>query len=192
MVLLDRDGTINVERHYLSDPDQVELVAGAAEGLRRLRALGLDLMVVTNQSGIARGYFSAATLEAIHERLRGHLAAEGVTLDGIYVCPHGPADGCGCRKPGTALVEQAARDRDFDPADAFVIGDQASDIELGRRAGCTTLLVRTGYGAIVAATGVPADHIVTDLREAARVIEGVISSRELIGAAAQRSTANGS
>ncbi len=192
VVLLDRDGTINVERHYLADPAQVELIEGAAEGLRHLRDLGLELIVVTNQSGVGRGYFTSLTLARIHERLVECLAAEGVELGGIYACPHLPADGCRCRKPGPALLEQAARERGFDPRDAFVIGDKASDVELGRRAGSTTLLVRTGYGAETAAgAGVAADYIVEDLREAARVIERLIGPAGAIGATAQRSGRNG-
>ena len=191
VVVLDRDGTINVERHYLADPAQVELLAGAAEGLRHLRDLGLELIVVTNQSGVGRGYFTEDTLAAIHARLVECLAAEGVELGGIYVCPHVPADGCRCRKPGPGLLEQAARERGFEPRAAFVIGDKASDIELGRRAGSTTLLVRTGYGSEVAGAGdVIADHVVEDLREAARVIEGLIGADEAIGAGVQRSARN--
>ena len=98
-VVLDRDGTINVERHYLSHPDQVELIANAALGLAALNTLGLGLIVVTNQSGVGRGMFDVARLDAIHARLRDLLAAEGVRLDGIYYCPHLPDAGCRCRKP---------------------------------------------------------------------------------------------
>ena len=192
VVVLDRDGTINVERHYLADPAQVALIDGAADGLRRLRDLGLELIVVTNQSGVGRGYFTAATLDRIHEQLVGRLAAEGIRLSGIYVCPHLPADGCRCRKPGTALLEQAARERAFDPRDAFVIGDKASDVEMGQRAGSTTLLVRTGYGAAVADSGdVTPDYVVDDLCAAARVIEGLITSDGMVDAATQRSGRHG-
>jgi D-glycero-D-manno-heptose 1,7-bisphosphate phosphatase len=190
VVVLDRDGTINVERRYLADPGQVELIEGAAEGLRHLRDLGLELIVVTNQSGVGRGYFTERTLAAVHARLVDCLAVEGVELGGIYVCPHVPADGCRCRKPGTALLEQAARERGFDPREAFVIGDKASDVELGRRAESTTVLVRTGYGAEAAATA-GADYVVEDLREAARVIEGLIGPAEVIGVAGQRSARHG-
>jgi D-glycero-D-manno-heptose 1,7-bisphosphate phosphatase len=189
VVVLDRDGTINVERNYLADPDEVELLDGAAEGLRRLQALGLELIVVTNQSGVGRGYFTEETLARIHARLVESLVAEGVELGGIYVCPHVPADRCRCRKPGTALLERAARERGFDAREAFVIGDKASDVELGRRAGSTTLLVRTGYGADTAATtGVSADHVVDDLRDAARVIETLIGDASR---APKRSARNG-
>jgi len=192
VVALDRDGTLNVERHYLADPALVELIDGAAEGLRHLRELGLELLVITNQSGVGRGYFTEQTLASIHDRLRECLEAEGVELSGIYVCPHVPADGCPCRKPGTALLERAARERSFDPREAFVIGDKASDVEMGRRAGCTSFLVRTGYGAGVAASGeVDADFIVDDLREAARVLEGLLSSGGAVGTVGQRSARNG-
>ena len=192
VVVLDRDGTLNVERHYLSDPAQVTLIDGAVEGLRHLRRLGLPLIVVTNQSGVGRGFFTESTLDRIHARLNEYLAAEGVELEGIYVCPHLPTDGCRCRKPDTGLLERAARERGFEPGEAFVIGDKASDVEMGRRGGCTTFLVRTGYGAEVAARGdVDVDFVVDDLREAARVIEGLLSSGGPVGTVGQRSGGNG-
>ena len=178
-VLLDRDGTINVERHYLSDPEQVELLPNAARGLAEMAGLGLGLAVVTNQSGLGRGYFDAARLAQIHDRLRTLLReAAAVELDGIYCCPHLPEDDCACRKPRTGLIDQAARELQFLPSAAFVIGDKACDIELGRAAGATTLLVRTGYGAQAAADGaVRPDYIVDDLCAAARVIQQLLVDR---------------
>ena len=137
VVLLDRDGTINVEQNYLSDPDQLVLIDGVGAALRRLRALGFGLVVVTNQSGVARGYFDLATVTRIHDRLTALLAAEGVTLDGIYVCPHSPDDDCPCRKPRPGMVERAAADLGFDPRQAFLVGDSAVDITLGRTVGAT-------------------------------------------------------
>ncbi len=167
-VALDRDGTIIVECQYLSYPDQVELLPGAGAGLRAMRALELGLVIVTNQSAVGRGYFDMARLEAIHGRLRALLAEEGVTVDGIYICPHAPEDGCRCRKPLPTLLQQAARELGFDARDAFVIGDKPCDIEMGRAVGATTLLVRTGYGAEHEAAGVvSADYCVNDLVEAA-------------------------
>jgi D-glycero-D-manno-heptose 1,7-bisphosphate phosphatase len=172
-VLLDRDGTLNEERHYLADPAGLALYPGTIEGLRRLADLGLGLIVVTNQSGIARGYFDHEALERVHDRLCEVLAVHDVYLDGIYVCPHGPDEGCACRKPCPGMVEQAARDLGFDPARAFVIGDRPADVELGRAVGARTILVRTGYGAETVAEGkAEADAVVADLTEAARVIEG--------------------
>jgi histidinol-phosphate phosphatase family protein len=170
-VALDRDGTIIVERHYLSDPNLVELLPGAAAGLRELRALGFGLVVVTNQSAIGRGFFDQAQLGRIHARLEELLEAEGVRLDGIYACPHLPDDACACRKPNVGLLEAASQDLGFDAAETFVIGDNVSDIQLGRRAGATTILVRTGYGAAVADAGAAhADHVVDDLVSAAKVV----------------------
>jgi D-glycero-D-manno-heptose 1,7-bisphosphate phosphatase len=174
-VLLDRDGTIIVEKHYLSDPDGVELIAGAAEGLRSLQRLGLGLVIVTNQSAIGRGYFDGARLAEIHARLAELLAAEGVRLDGVYVCPHHPDAGCACRKPAPGLVLQAAAELGFDPAECFVVGDMASDVGLGRAVGATSLLVRTGYGAETEARGEAApDHVVDGLREAAELVAGAL------------------
>ena len=176
-VLLDRDGTIIVDKHYLADPREVELIAGAAEGLRRLATLGLRLVVVTNQSGIGRGYLDAERLERIHRELSRLLVEQGVRLDGIFWCPHRPEDGCDCRKPRTGLVDRAAAELRFDPADGFVVGDKSADIELGRRLGATTLLVRTGDGKRTEAAGEPrADHVTDDLFEASRVIERLLGS----------------
>lgn len=178
-VLLDRDGTINVERHYLSDPDEVELLPNAASGLAEMARLGLGLAVVTNQSGLGRGYFDAERLEEIHERLRELLReAAAVELDGIFCCPHLPDDGCRCRKPRAGLIEQAARSLGFQPSQAFVIGDKPCDVELGRGVDATTILVRTGYGAKHEADAiVQPDYVVDDLREAARVIERLLARR---------------
>ncbi len=135
-----------------------------------MREQGLGLIIVTNQSAVGRGYFDMARLEEIHDRLRGLLAAEGVTIDGIYVCPHVPEDQCRCRKPLPTLLEQAARELGFELRDCFAIGDKPSDIEMGRAVGATTVLVRTGYGAEHEAAGhVAADHIVDDLVEAAGI-----------------------
>lgn len=175
-VLLDRDGTLIVEKHYLSDPDQVELIEGSADGLRRLAARGLGLVVVTNQSGIGRGYFDTTRLAEIHERLLRELRVEGVELDGIFVCPHRPDEHCACRKPRTGLALRAAAELGFEPARAFVVGDMASDIALGRTLGATTLLVRTGHGAATLERGEAGpDHVVADLREAAQRIESLLT-----------------
>jgi D-glycero-D-manno-heptose 1,7-bisphosphate phosphatase len=171
-VALDRDGTIIIERQYLSAPEQVELLPGAGAGLRAMREAGLGLVVVTNQSAVGRGYFDLARLEAIHDRLRELLAAEGVELAGIYLCPHTPEEGCRCRKPLPTLLEQAARELGFDCRECFVIGDKPSDIEMGRAAGATTLLVRTGYGAEHETAGTVApDHVADDLLQAAAIVE---------------------
>jgi phosphoheptose isomerase len=182
-VLLDRDGTVVAEKNYLSDPGQIELIPGAADGLRKLRWSGLGLLIITNQSGVGRGYFDEATLGLIHRRLLDLLQAEGVSVDGIYHCPHTPEEGCNCRKPRTGLAEVAARDHQFDPRSCFVIGDKSCDIDMGRNIGATTILVRTGYGSRVEAEGASRpDHVVDDLREAAALVERLSARGGLPGA----------
>ena len=174
--MLDRDGTIIVERHYLSTPEAVELLPGAASGLRQLRRLGLGLVVITNQSAIGRGLFDTDTLQRIHNRLAELLTAEGLRLDGIYWCPHRPEEVCPCRKPKTALVNRAGEELGFDPRLSFVIGDKMCDIELGRGLGATTFLVRTGYGTQVAAEElIQPDYVVSGLEEAAQRVERLLS-----------------
>lgn len=159
-----------MERNYLSRPEDVELIEGAAEGLRRFEELGWGRIVVTNQSGVNRGYFSRETVDAVHERLRNLLAQSGASIDGIYICPHAPEEGCDCRKPATALLRQAAAELNFDPARSVFIGDKACDVELGRKLGGVTILVRTGYGEEELRTkGVSADYVVHDLKEAAEI-----------------------
>lgn len=174
-VLLDRDGTVIEDRDYLDDPNGITFCRGALEGLRRLAGLGLGLIVVTNQSGIARGYFGEARLAEIHQRLTQLLASEGIRLDGIYHCPHGPDDGCACRKPLPGLVEQAARDHGFRPEACFVVGDKPSDVRLGQGVCATTFLVKTGQGARHAgAVEPPPDYVVDDLAGAAHVVHGLL------------------
>ena len=175
-VLLDRDGTIIREANYLSSARQIELNAGVIEGLRLIQQMGLGLAVVTNQSGLARGYFSMDDLEKVHARLSDLLAAEGVKLDGIFFCPHKPADACNCRKPRPGLVEQAVSRLRFDPRGAFVIGDKPCDMELGQAIGATTILVRTGFGeATTGSAELSTDYVVDGLVEAAEVIRTILS-----------------
>ncbi len=172
VVLLDRDGTIIQEREYLSDPEQVKLIPGAGAALRELQRMGFRLVVITNQSGIGRGFFTEAVLQQIHQRLNELLQQAGVRLDAIYVCPHKPEDACSCRKPRLGLMQQAARELGFTPEHSIVIGDKASDIEMGYNSGAVTFLVRTGYGAEVEAEETTrADYVVDDLRAAADVIK---------------------
>jgi len=170
-VVLDRDGTIIEEREYLSDSAGLRLIPGAGVALRELKKMGFSLVVITNQSGIARGFFGAPVLQEIHARLEQLLAEAGVRLDGIYICPHRPEDDCRCRKPKLGLMQQAASDLGFTPEHSIVIGDKASDVEMGWNAGAITFLVRTGYGAgVAAAQDSLADFVVDDLAAAARVI----------------------
>lgn len=183
-MILDRDGTVNVERHYLSSPDQVELLPGTLPGLARMSAMGLGLVVVSNQSGLARGLFDFARLQEIHDRLTDLLATGGVALDGIFVCPHHPDDGCSCRKPKPGLVLEAASQLGFEPSEAFVIGDNECDLELGRRIDAFTILVTTGYGCQVARSPAAekAHAVVRSLEGAAETIQQCLDARSVRGA----------
>jgi D-glycero-D-manno-heptose 1,7-bisphosphate phosphatase len=167
VVILDRDGTIIIDRNYLSDPAGLEFLPGAAEGLRGLYEAGYRLVVITNQSGIGRGMFSEARLAEIHDRFVAMVEAAGAHIEAIYYCPHLPDAGCTCRKPAQGLMQQAAADLAFDPAGAVVIGDKESDVEFGRRAGAVTIFI-SSREAIAPATA--ADFVAADLVEAARQI----------------------
>jgi len=147
-VFLDRDGTINEEMGYISDPDRVFLLPQAIPAIRRLNEAGLKVVVITNQSGIARGYFLPHTLQDIHQRLQDLLAEGGAHLDSelIYYCPHGPDDPCTCRKPQPGLIKQAAQEHDLDLSKSYLIGDRYRDIEAAANAGVKGILVLTGYG----------------------------------------------
>ena len=174
-VVLDRDGTIIAERHYLSEPCQIEFLPGACRGLRLMLEIGLGLVLVTNQSAVGRGFLDKAHLDLIHQQLREFLKAEGIHLDGIYFCPHMPEDDCSCRKPRPGLIERAAKELDFDLQASFVVGDKPADIEMGRRVRATTFLVRTGYGSeFVSDPTVNPDYVVDDLWVAAQMIQRVV------------------
>jgi D-glycero-D-manno-heptose 1,7-bisphosphate phosphatase len=152
-VFLDRDGTIIEEQHYLRALDHIQLVPGSADAIRLLRDRGFVIVVVTNQAGVAKGYFDEAFVERAHRHLDDLLRAHGASVDRYYYCPHHP-DGvieayrchCECRKPATGLIEAAQADLGLDLAGSFVVGDKWLDVELADRAGATGILVRSGYG----------------------------------------------
>lgn len=168
---LDRDGTIIVEKDYLSDPDQAVLESGAVEGLRMLAGAGFELIVVSNQSGVGRGMFGLEQAHAVNARVAELLSAQGITIAGWYMCPHAPDQTCDCRKPLPGLVLQAARELNLELTGAVVIGDKRSDVELGHAIGGTGLLVTTGHGLHDAdwahAAGVPC---FADLKAAAQFL----------------------
>lgn len=145
-IFLDRDGTICREVNYLSHPDNLEIFPFAGRAIRIFNESGFPVIVVTNQSGIARGFFDEGALSDIHRKLIDRLGREGARIDGIYFCPHGPGDRCACRKPEIGLLCRAERDFDLDLSASWMIGDKASDIETGFNADLKTALVLTGYG----------------------------------------------
>lgn len=179
-ILLDRDGTLIKEKHYLSDPEQVALLPGAAASLRSCSEMGFGLVLVSNQSGIGRGYFTEARLQEIHRRLENLLKEKSVCLDGIYYCPHTARDNCICRKPAEGLARRAERELNIDLTRSFMVGDKPCDIGLGQRVGSTTFLVRTGYGRqiekIIEECDVFPDYIVDDLGEMLTVIRKLSGS----------------
>lgn len=150
-IFLDRDGTLVHPRHYPARPEDLEIYEGVGDRLRLLAGAGFRLVVITNQSGIARGYFTAADLHLMHDHLRGELAREGVVIDGFYHCPH-HVDGvvpelaieCECRKPQPGLILQAAHDLTIDASKSWMLGDILDDVQAGNRARCRTVLVDLG------------------------------------------------
>ncbi len=146
-ILLDRDGTLIEERHYLSDPALVALIPGAAAPMRRLTELGCGFYLASNQSGIGRGFFGADDYRRVHARLVELLLAEGITLGGAAFCPHAPEDGCDCRKPRTGLWRELTAAFGLRPEKTVMIGDKVADIRFGQAIGCAeTVLVLTGHG----------------------------------------------
>lgn len=145
-VFIDRDGTLINERGYLSDPNKLHIYKHAAPALKKLQEAGFYLIVITNQSGIARGLFSEKTLFRIHSRLKALLKQNGVFLSKIYHCPHLPEAGCICRKPKPGLVHKATREFNIDLSCSYMVGDQDRDIHLATNVGIKPILVLTGFG----------------------------------------------
>ncbi len=154
VIFLDRDGTLNEEVNYLHRREDLRLLPGVPEALRRFRERGYRLVVVTNQAGIARGYYREADVDALHAYLNGVLRPQGAEIDCFFYCPHHPEHGlgayrtaCRCRKPEPGLLERAEQYFAVDKAHSWMIGDKLSDVEAGVRYGVRTVLVGTGYGA---------------------------------------------
>jgi D-glycero-D-manno-heptose 1,7-bisphosphate phosphatase len=185
-VFVDRDGTVNREVDFLRRVADLRLIPGAAAAVRRLTDAGFAIVIVTNQSGVARGLIAPATLDAIHEAIRRRLAQRGARLAGLYACPHHPTEGapplrrrCRCRKPGPGMVERAARELDLDLRRSYCVGDSPADLGLAAAAHLRAVLVRTGHGrrteeALAAGDGtdVPARpaHVAANFRAAAEWI----------------------
>ena len=176
-VFVDRDDTVIHDPGYLSDPSGVKLMPGAAEALRRLADAGYMVVLVTNQSGIARGLLTEETLIAIHTELVRQLAAKGARLDGIYYCPFHPegtveryARQSDLRKPQPGMLLSAGRDMDIDLAASWMVGDNVRDVEAGKRAGCRTILLAAGGDKADRGDGQQADFQAGDLATAADII----------------------
>lgn len=140
-VFVDRDGTISRDVPYCSCPEDFKLLPTVAEGIRLLNEQGFNVVVVTNQSGIARGYFTEETLTRIHQKMQDDLAKDGAHVDAIYYCPHHPDAGCECRKPNTGLFHKAAAELQIDLAGSYIIGDKLLDVATAKELKCKTVLV---------------------------------------------------
>jgi D-glycero-D-manno-heptose 1,7-bisphosphate phosphatase len=188
-VFLDRDGTLNEEVGYIHDARNLNLIPGAGEAVRSLNQAGVLAILVTNQSGPARGYYPESHIHTLHERLNDLLMDEGAVLDDLYYCPHLPdgtdpryAIACQCRKPGTLLVDRAVEKHGIDLSRSYVVGDKATDVELGQAAGCRTVLLTSGFGERVLAGEyqwkVEPDFVAPTVLEATRWILADLAARE--------------
>lgn len=171
-VFLDRDGTINEEVGYLKSFDELKLFPFTAEAVEKIKKEGMKAVVVSNQSGVARGFFDEDFVRAIHDRINAMLAREGAEIDRFYFCPHHPTEGvgeylrdCHCRKPKTGMLMKASEDLAIDLSRSYMIGDSERDMETARNAGVAGILVRTGYGKEVGNTH-GASYIADDLLDA--------------------------
>lgn len=170
-VLLDRDGTVTVDKIFQKDPSVTELLPGAAAGLKKLAEAGWGLVLVTNQSGVGRGYLTPEDVEAVNQSVADLLARDGVALDGMYYCPHLPGAGCNCRKPRPGMVERAAKDLGFALGESVVVGDRAADVGLARAVGAKAVFVKTGtMGGMARGKCAEPDYAAADLLDAARWI----------------------
>ncbi len=168
-VFLDRDGTINEDSGYVSSPSEVVLIKGAVEAIRSLNSIGVPVIVITNQSGVGRGYFTEDGLKAVNDRLIQLLNQGNARIAGLFCCVHHPDDDCACRKPKTGLIARAASALGVDPRLSYVIGDKASDVGLARNAGAKAVLVLTGHGGRDAATLADApDFVAEDILSATK------------------------
>ena len=169
-VFLDRDGTLVREVEFLSRREDMELLPGVAYALARLGKAGYLRLIVSNQSGVARGYFDGATQEQLNDALRADLQEQGADVEGVAFCPHHPdySGPCACRKPEPGLLLELSERLGVDLAASWMVGDKVSDVGAGRNAGCRTVLVRTGYGSEeeikLAERGLRADLVVDDLK----------------------------
>ncbi|MEK6531428.1 MAG: HAD family hydrolase [Deltaproteobacteria bacterium] len=166
-VFLDRDGTINEDKGYIGRPEDVVLIDGVSSAIRTLNRGGIKAIVVTNQSGVGRGFFGEPDLQRVNERLRELLGKDGAFVDGVYFCPHRPDAFCACRKPGPLLAETASAEHAIDKASSYVVGDKEADIGLARNIGAKAVLVLTGHGREeLNKTGISPDFVARDVLQA--------------------------
>jgi len=189
-VFIDRDGTINEETGYVDSLAKFRLLPGVTEALRRLNESGIPAIVITNQSGVGRGYFSMDFLDTLHNRMMMEFTEQGCRLDGIYICPHHPDENCACRKPKPGMLLSAAKENEIILHASYVVGDKMRDIELAHRVGAKGILVLTGYGAEELRNNPPMpqipvgtefnsvpDHVAANLSEAVEWVLGQVKKQ---------------
>jgi len=165
-IFLDRDGTLNEDNGYTYKTEDLRILPKVIEGLKKLK--GLNLFIITNQSGINRGYYNEEDMNKFHERMLAEFEPEGIIIKKIYFCPHRPEENCGCRKPKTLLLKKAEEEFNLDLSDSYVIGDAECDILLAKNAGCKSVLVFNGKNS--EKIGINPDYIAKNLEEAAEFI----------------------
>lgn len=200
-VFLDRDGTINEQMGYINHLSRFHLLPGVAQAIKHLNDQSIPVFVVTNQSGLARGYFPATLLEVVHAAMAERLHAGGASLDGVYVCPHHPEAkeeryrlDCPCRKPKPGLFLQAAAEHDLDLSLSYVVGDRWSDLKAAAACGATGVLVLTGYGRgdyefIGPRQAIQPSHVASDLEAAVQWIVKDMSGRGRLAGEVHQATA---
>ena len=168
---MDRDGTINVDTGYMSNPEALELLPGAAGAIKELNSHGITVVVISNQSAVARGYATEEQVANVNKRLLELLDAEDAYLDDIFFCPHHPDDSCLCRKPATGLIDAAVKKHSLAAEGSYMVGDKRTDMELGRAVGAITIMVRTGLGEVeLKRSETEPDFAATDLADAVKWI----------------------
>lgn len=184
-VFVDRDGTINVDVDFLSTPSQLLLIPRSADAIRELNDLGIPVIVITNQSGIARGLYSESDLTAVHRAMDAELKRSGAAILDYYYCPHHPTEGigkykveCSCRKPKPGMLIEAAAKHGFDLSRSFVVGDKRIDLQAGKSVGATAIQVATGYGmGEKEASASDCDYFASDLFDAVQFIKSTLLKR---------------
>jgi len=189
-IFLDRDGTVTEEVGYVNHPDRLKLIPGAAEAIKKINDSGMMAILITNQAGVAKGYFPEWMVHRVHEKLESLLRERGARLDRIYYCPHHPEGRektykiiCACRKPAPGMIHMAEKELNIDVAKSYVIGDKYMDVELARKVGATGIMVLTGYGKgeyelFGNAWKLKPDHISQDLSEA---VDWILSREKELG-----------